>query len=733
MRRSLVTSLGFLLITSIRVFSAEIVFEPIASHGVYELYIDESTTQVMVRNRETGAEWRSNPPLEPDARIPAGIWGSALIYPVILNHTYVWRQTLVTVDLQKAQLETNIRATSDGAAVDYRVTIETERVKGESLKGSISFGIRYSLTDDGLQVAVPESTITEEGSVHIVSLEVLPLFGANAMRDDGFLFVPDGMGMIVPFQEAASVHVYHTGKRIYGEEEFAFPVERQAFEDLSAEELIEQYRRFAGSEEKTRLPVFGLVAGNNGFLGIVTDGASNARINASLRGFVIDYNRIGVQLLYRTPSTIYLSRTKSAVMYDARRIRGDRVVRFLLTGGSDLTYADLALLYREYLVNSGTLRRAADVPWMDLRLFCGATEPHIFTERFVTTTRFDEAQSILSDLLDERVRDLSLTLVGWEAGGYLHDPQDKFPPERRLGGEPALRSIVETAGKDRVPVFLEAGYALGLSGTGNLTRRANAIRMASDLPFAGEDGHYLVSPEIVSRQIVPPDIRAYKDLGIQGIVLRHAGDTAISDYSDRRPLQRDESIHHWVSVGEQMREAGLSVHVTGGNAYFFDVADSVYGAPTVSSRLVNGGDEVPFYQMAVHGLLPYTGPRLNLSGDLRADILRIAELGARPCFELTYSDPIVLKDSGYQELYSSEYAVWRDVLIATYRELEPLRRLQGLLIADHERVKDGRMVVVTYEDGTRVVVNHGREDGAVDGRKIDARSFVVLGPAEGLE
>ena len=137
---------------------------------------------------------------------------------------------------------------------------------------------------------------------------------------------------------------------------------------------------------------------------------------------------------------------------------------------------------------------------------------------------------------------------------------------------------------------------------------------------------------------------------------------------------------------------------------------------------------VPFYQIALHGLVTYTGTPGNLSSDLEREVLRWVEMGYAPYFELTHDNTEELMYTNYQTLFSAEYGAWLDRVAAAAKQFTGtgLAALAGRLITRHERLGD-QLVRVTYEDGTRVYVNYGAADAEDGGLTIPGASWRLVG------
>jgi len=139
---------------------------------------------------------------------------------------------------------------------------------------------------------------------------------------------------------------------------------------------------------------------------------------------------------------------------------------------------------------------------------------------------------------------------------------------------------------------------------------------------------------------------------------------------------------------------------------------------------------VPVFQIAVHGLVNYTGEALNLSSDKEEEKLKWVEYGYVPFFELTYSGSEELMRTDYSELFSSTFSSWVDEATSIYKDFNKnLKDVWNMFIVDHEEVKPD-VFKVTYEseDGKTkkyVYVNYNDVECQVDGNVIDGKSYLV--------
>ena len=120
------------------------------------------------------------------------------------------------------------------------------------------------------------------------------------------------------------------------------------------------------------------------------------------------------------------------------------------------------------------------------------------------------------------------------------------------------------------------------------------------------------------------------------------------------------------------------------------------------------GTDVPFIQIALHGLVEYTESAHNLADDPNVQFLRILETGAMPYYLLTWSESTVFLDTTFNTIYSSNFYTWNETAIKDYKTLSSV--FNGYCdkeITDHEIITENVRSTV-YGDSLKVVVNEGK-------------------------
>ena len=181
-----------------------------------------------------------------------------------------------------------------------------------------------------------------------------------------------------------------------------------------------------------------------------------------------------------------------------------------------------------------------------------------------------------------------------------------------------------------------------------------------------------------------------------------------------------------------MKEAASdlkNVAVAGGNQYVLPYATLMNDIPDSNSDYYFGDKAVPFYQIVVHGSVNYTSTAGNLAYDLQYQKLKWIETGSIPYFIVTYESPIVLNKTNYNDLFSSQFSVWKEEMIQICDEFnENLNGVWNQKIQRHEEKENA--VVITYEDGSRIYINYSEESIIAEGVQIPAKDYVLVKGSE---
>lgn len=212
-----------------------------------------------------------------------------------------------------------------------------------------------------------------------------------------------------------------------------------------------------------------------------------------------------------------------------------------------------------------------------------------------------------------------------------------------------------------------------------------------------------------------------------GVSFRDTGMDLSADYYKKNTVSRQESMNRQVAKLKEMADADINVMINMGNDYAAVYSDMITNMDLRGSEYTILDAYVPFYQLALHGYINYTGEPLNLCGNTEDELLISAEYGAGLYFTLMRETAFALQKTLYTEYYGSDYAAWHDRMIEIYtRYNAELGHTFNQEMTNHEIITSG-LSCTTYEDGTKVYVNYSYADAtAPGGVTVPARDYKVV-------
>ncbi|MFD0716247.1 DUF5696 domain-containing protein [Paenibacillus sp. GCM10027626] len=656
-------------------------FVPVLKEGGLSLSIHPETTQITVRDQSNGYVWRSNPAAEAVARETVkGAPLANLQSPFILEYAEADKTQRQIANALRPKIRKSFVRYDQGLQVNY-----------EFPDLQIGLSVQYELTKDGMKVSVPADSLQEMGAFRILAIGLLPYFGAaDQAATDGYLFVPDGPGGIIAFND----------KRPFIGDSYNYPIYGNDRANLR-EDLSDMPR------EPIRYPVFGLKDGGRGFVSIVTAGEAACWVRAVPAGMTTLQHAIYANFVYRVEYAQRLSKLAEPVKaFQKRMARQDLAVEYRFLYGRDAGYPGMAREYQQYLLDTkqlaGPLELAGKMP-LDLTLYAGDASRRYGGTSYVPLTTFEQAGRIVDDLAQSGISHLRVNVAGWQNGGS-YDRLNRFPVEAELGGEREAAKFIDRVHRLGGKVLFEDDMVWADQERGGMTEKGSGIRGVDGTVYSA-DGEFALSP-MLAYSLARETLTRLKELGVDGIVHETAGDDLFSDYNPEREFRRNDTAAVFLGMLADTREQLGMTAVYGGNAYALPAVDAIRGLALDTNQDFLVDEAVPFYPMVLHGYVSYSGTPGNLRiNDADDERLRAIEYGAIPSFELTHDSPRKLEEVTAEFLFSSQYDIWKSRIVEEYQAFDRLAPLQHLRIVDHEKAA-ADVFVTTYEDGTQVRVDY---------------------------
>ena len=600
--------------------------------------------------------------------------------------------------------------------------------------------VQYRIVDGAFQAEILNNEIKSVGEnpYRIVSIKLLPYFGAANQSTDGELLIPDGSGALIKFNNGKNHNdiIYYNapvyGKNITLTQDKAEPVKEQA-----------------------NLPIFGSKwVGKDGkadsaFLGVIISGDSSANIVASTSDKISSYNMIHATanmaeyVHNKVDGSVFAGQSTNIMAISDNLLSQENfAVRYYFLGGEDANYVGMAEQYREHLEKVNQLKKTAlaDKKYLVLDLVGAVSiEKYVFgiKQPVVTAlTSYNDVVTIVKELKAEGVDNLVINYIGALNGGLNNMMYSSVKTESVLGSEKDFRAMIDYLNQEGVLFFLETnpvdiynngnGYDNNADTTKTFFNKyAFQYNYVLDSEQKSTERWHILHPAKVSG-FVDKFATSAQSNNIGGISLDRLGEVLYTDYADDVPsTTRSHSLGFWKEALKIADEKSNNLLVHGGNAYTLAYADVIADIANGSSDYDMEDATVPFYQIAFQGSTVLAPSAFNMSVDYERELLRVLENGTNLKYNLIYGDVDQLVGTEYNTMVSYSYTRWKEKIVAQYKTLQDATaQFAGKEIIGHEIV-DLDVTVTEYENG-KVVVNYRSEAYTYEGTEIPAKHYVVL-------
>jgi hypothetical protein len=361
----------------------------------------------------------------------------------------------------------------------------------------------------------------------------------------------------------------------------------------------------------------------------------------------------------------------------------------------------------------------------------------------VPTTTFAQATEIIRDLKRGDVKNLSVRVTGWSNGGVNQKVLTNIKVLNEIGGAKGMELLINDAKNIGVPLYFDGiscfAYKSGIlqgfipfrDAARFTTREQIKLYPYSAITFLPMDGDamdpfYLVEPHYAQEK-AGNLIKDLKNRNAYGVAFRDIGYILSGDYNPRGTTTREQVKQMNLDTVMEAKNAGEKVMIKEGYDFVMPYADMITDMDLDGIQYSIIDENVPFYQIAIHGSVNYTGQAINLDSDWQTELLRCAEYGAGLNFSFMAEDAKILQDTFHTNYYGSTYAFWKDDaarIVGDYQTA--MAGLNKQRITGHEIVNSD-VKVTAYENGAKVYVNYGTADYTADGVTVPARSYIVTG------
>lgn len=646
-------------------------------------------------------------------------------YPSLENEPlYVLRDTAKGAVTQKLeQIFEKAGYTEDDLAADKQLNVQ--------LSGKDAFvfnvSIIYRLDGGDLVVEIPMEDLEFTEATPIYTLVPLPYFGAGGPEDEGYMLVPEGGGALINFNNnKLSQASYYAN--LYGWDMA-----------LSRDAVVHDTRAYFN--------VYGIANGDDSFICILEEGSPYVSVQADISGHGSSYNYVNSSYTI-CPSEVYqVGDLNSQNVYKFLETLPDETLTQRYRFVNSNSYVDMAKCYQGYLKDKyGEYFTKNDDETTPVTLeIVGAVDKvrqilGVPVSRPLKLTKYSEAEDMIRQLTSEGMSNISVKFTGWCNGGVNQKILRKAKTVSALGSKKDLKSLSSAADELGVDLYLEGvthyEYDSGLfDGFFSFTDAARFLSkeraeqfVYSHVTYSARESfnsYYLLHPDLIKENT--QTLSKAADTYNANVAFRDTGMELSSDYYLKDTVSRQQAMVSQAEMLKEIEDGGKKVMINMGNDYAIPYAEMVTNMDLSGSGYTILDEEIPFYQLAIHGFVDYVGEPLNICGNSQEQLLESAEYGAGLSFSLMRETAFALQKTLYTEYYASDFAATHDWMMEIYnRYNSEMGHIFNQEMTGHDKLGENLSCTV-YEDGTKVYVNYGfTDETTADGVTVPARDYVVV-------
>lgn len=681
-----------------------------ASSSSLKLYVNEQTGTFAVECLDNGEIIWSNPynadfdPYTKNSQLRAQVKSAMLINSVKVTDTdapiSLIRSALdgsTTVEKINNGFKATVTFFDQGITVPYTVTLNDDHY-------DVSI-----LVDEIYEVEMEEPAEVGEATRSVVDLGLFPNMNAGYVDEEGYFVIPDGSGAVINFNNGKGSTVKYSQK-MYGRD-YAISQERAP-----------------KKTEQAYLPVLGIVKQDSALLEVITEGSAYATAKAAIAGQdATGYNTAYFEFALRSNDQYNMGGVNASTLkaYEQNRIPEPRLtVRYYPIAKSGATYVDIAKRYQKYLLDEGMMSKKGDSnDSLYVELYGGAVK-----ERSVAglplklqtpATTYEQAKYILEQLQERGVDNMVVAYNDFNNAGLTDRISNSVDYANSLGGKKAFKALQDycvTAGIMLAPnvdltEFERSGNGYSKTGASVIgVTKAYATQgeyeLAFGTPHDTRPNWFILTPAFYTK-VYGEVVSSYSSEGIGAISVGNGTSLLYSDFSQNgnKKTSRQQAIENLKKSYEIINNSGIKFAASACNDYALKYVDSIRNVPLYSSGFDLSDYDIPFYEMVIHGYIPYTTKARNASAN--ADELFMLSLvtGTPLHYDFMYESPNSLTDCKYEKLFYTHYEGWLDVAAEEYKFFkEHISGVSGSPITDHKFLSES-VVECTFDNGTVITAD----------------------------
>ncbi|MCH5186015.1 MAG: hypothetical protein J1F64_07815, partial [Oscillospiraceae bacterium] len=618
-------------------------FSKVSENDKYILYADYNTGEIAVNVKESGYNWFSNPRDRDEDVISGGEIKMRLSSQLVVYYTQGYSSSVVTsqsdcVNRKKLKYE----KVDDGIKFIY-----------EFATAGYTVPVKYTLNENGLKAELLITEITPEvvtrqetvnGSkdkmdvdYNITKIDFLPFFGAAGMNETGYMLIPEGSGGVINLNNGKVNSIAYSAP-VYGQ-----------YKDIESMSDL--------SNNLVRMPVYGMKRGDNAFFTIIEENESISIINAAVAGSTTAFNTVYPTVQDKIID-FSVGENRTQPLSESLADGNDFSMQYYFLSDDKANYSAMAEVYRNYLIdNKGFEKKeSADRNPLYIETYSGVERKTsifgIVRRVFEPLTTFSDTEKMIERYNGEGITDIAVKYNGWTKSSKRKKVKTSPDFEKSIGGKSGFMKLIRNTQNTGASIYPSINFAeYSKSGSG-FSPVFNAAKAPNQSPAYQKKS--LAQESMLGRRwsLLKPDqvesvadkfASKYKNLGIDTVAVDYIGEMLYSD-NTKGGTKRGRTVHIWENILSDYESEIGGIMITNANAYAIPSAEMIADAPANEYGNELTDENVPFYQMVIHGMVSYSAPSINLSSDWENSVLKAVETGSGLKYTLMSRNTDILKD-----------------------------------------------------------------------------------------
>ncbi len=621
----------------------------------------------------------------------------------------------------------------NGLELTYYYHIDNEDDDGGELAKNlkISVPVRYVLRDDSLEISVNGKNIQHGNErFQVISVSPSPFLCSTSFEksDNSYIFLPYGIGGTV-----------NTGLDADGKDELVSSNANIASMSIDS---------YTNAPESSGFRCFGVKEMNNALF-CIAESTSDAVGYTSVSGDItMDYSYVAPVLYFADYDYFYgKSVTDGQIKQVSEMYTGTVSIGFYPLYNKKADYNGMAECYRSYLTKNGYLESSELIntasPYSVTYLggvLASTSTLGIPNKTLKTMTTFNQAQSITKELYDATGALPIARLSGYgETGINIGEVGGGYKYSSKLGSDKSRKELETFLTENGGKLFSDFGLIYyNKSGSGFSYSRdyaQTAVLHAAEISpvnVALRDFNTDLKYRLLSRKKLSKAVEKLEKMiskkDLSAVSLNDVGSVSYSDYGEGSKYAVSAEIEaDTKSYINKLKNTGAAVGVSEAKYYAAGLSDVIFDAPLEPSGRYIYANEIPFYQMVFHGLVPMYSSAINTASDVDYKIMLAASTGTGLGFTIVNDFESSYMETATDSLYAMKYDGSKELIINSVLKYKDIYdAVKNAKITSYDILENG-VTKTTFDNGKVIYANHTTGDVKTPVGNLSRYDFVMKG------